>query len=64
MPKFVTIEEYHVTIRVPADLPDEAADKMQSLLGSRPFMARLRAAMAAVIADHALLAAVRVTVTR
>ncbi|WP_084760377.1 hypothetical protein [Zavarzinella formosa] len=64
MPKFVTIEEYHVTIRVPAGRPDEAADTMQSLLGSRPFMARLRAAVAAVLADHALLAAVRVTVTR
>ncbi len=64
MPKYVTIEEYHVTARVPADLPDDDAEEVQAVLVSKPFLTRLRKAVTAAAAAHPPLAVVRVTISR
>ena len=62
--KYLMIEQYHVTMRVPDDLADEAAEAVRGVLASRPFIARLREAVAAVVAAHTPLIVVRVSVSR
>ena len=41
MPKYVVIEELHLTVLVPADLPAKAARKMRQILGGRLLARRL-----------------------
>ncbi|WP_020476084.1 hypothetical protein [Zavarzinella formosa] len=64
MPKYLTIEEYHLTVRVPAGLPDEEAGEILAILESKPFVAKLRKAIAAIVTTYPPLAVVRVTITR
>ena len=64
MAKYLMIEQYHVTMRVPDDLSDAAVEDVRAVLVSKPFVAELREAVAAVVADHTPLTVVRVSVTR
>jgi hypothetical protein len=64
MPKTVVIDELHVTLRVPADLPDAAAETVRQALAGSGFIARIREAVRATVRASPELAAVRVTVTR
>jgi hypothetical protein len=64
MPKTVVIDELHVTLRVPADLPDAAAEAVRQTLSGVEFTARLRRAVRAVVRATPGLAVVRLTLTR
>lgn len=64
MPKTVVIDELHVTLRVPADLPDAAAEAVRQTLAGVDFTARLRRAVRAVVRATPELAAVRPSLTR
>lgn len=62
--KYLMIEQFHVTMRVPADLSDAAADEVKTVLAAKPFVAELREAVAVVVAAHTPLTVVRVSVSR
>jgi hypothetical protein len=64
MPKFVLIDEIHLTVLVPAGLPDEDARAIAGALAAEDFLARLTAAVRTVILTDSSLAGVRVTITR
>ena len=64
MAKYLMIEQYHVTMRVPDDMTDAAAAEVRAVLVSKPFVAKLREAVAAVVAAHTPLIVVRVSVSR
>ncbi len=63
MAKTVVIDELHVTVRVPNDLPD-GAEAMRRTLSGDDFMNRLRRAVRAALRAFPELAAVRISVTR
>ena len=60
----VILDEWQLTFRVPADLPDPDVDAIRRVLDDAAFAARLRRAMAAVLAAFPELVACRVTVSR
>lgn len=64
MAKTVVIDELIVTLRVPSDLPDADADAVRRTLAGAEFLARLRAAVRAVVASCDDLAPCRAGVTR
>lgn len=64
MAKTVIIDELHVTLRIPSDLPDSEAEAIRQALVGDEFMTRLRRAIRAVIRSLPELAAVRVSLTR
>ena len=61
---YLLVERYHVTMRTPDDMTDAAAEEVRAVLVSKPFVAKVRAAVAAVVAEHTPLIVVRVLVTR
>ena len=64
MAKTVVIDELIVTLRVPSDLPDAEVDEVRRALGGAEFLARLRAAVRAVVASYPELAPCRAAVAR
>lgn len=64
MPKTVVIDELHLTVRVPADLPEADAEAVRRTLAGAEFMARLRRAVRLVVRASPELTRVRVTLTR
>ncbi len=64
MAKGNLIDELHLTIRVPSDLPDADAQAVRRTLAGRDFMSRLRSAVRAVVRAFPGLAPVRVSITR
>ena len=64
MPKSVVIDELHLTVSIPAKLPDAEAEAIRVTLTGRPFLSRMRRAVRAVIKDFPQLVRVRVTWSR
>jgi hypothetical protein len=64
MAKSVVIDELHLTIRVPNDLPDDEAEAIRRMLARDDFMDRLRRAIRVVVRAFPELAVVRVSLTR
>lgn len=64
MAKSVTIDEIHLTLRIPNDLPDGAAEAMLAVLTGEDFMTRLRRAVRAVLRQFPELRPVRGSLTR
>ncbi len=64
MAKTVVIDELHLTIRVPAGLPDGQAEAVRETLAGAEFTDRLRAAVLSVVRAVPELAEVRVSLTR
>lgn len=60
----VVIDELHVTVRVPADLPDDEADAVRDTLASAAFAARLRRAVRDVFREFPEMKPARVSLTR
>lgn len=60
----VLIDELHVTVRVPAALPDAAARAALRILKGRPFTAAVRRAVQALLRAAPELASCSVSVTR
>ena len=64
MPKTVVIDEIHVTVRIPGDLPEARADAVHRALAGEDFMSRLRRAVRAALRAFPELALARVSLTR
>ena len=64
MAKPVVIDEIHLTIRIPHDLPDARAEEVGRTLASEDFMSRLRRAVRSAVRAFPELAVARVSLTR
>lgn len=64
MAKPVMIDELHLTLRVPNDLPDDRGDVVRRVLASAEFMTRLRRALRAVFRTFPELTVVRTSLSR
>lgn len=64
MAKTVIIEEIHLTIRAPTDLPNDEVEALRETLTGAEFMTRLRRAVRAVFREFPALAVVRLSLTR
>lgn len=64
MPKTIDIDELHLTLRVPTDLPDAEAQTVRRTLAGDESMGRLRRAIRAAVRAFPELAAVRLSLTR
>ena len=64
MPKSVTIDELHLTLRVPNDLSDEKTETVREVLTGDDFMSRLRRAVRDIVRRTPELSAVRVSLSR
>lgn len=64
MAKTVVIDELHLTIRVPADLPDGDAETVREVLAGTAFMTRLRQVVRDTVDSFAALSACRPSLTR
>jgi len=62
--KTVILDEWQITVRVPAALPDADVDAIRAVLDAAAFAERLRRALRAAVATFPALAACRVTVSR
>ena len=62
--KTVILDEWQLTFRVPADLPDPDVDAIRAVLDDPQFLARLRTALRRVLLADPELTPVRVTVGR
>lgn len=64
MAKTVVIDELHVTVRVPSDLPDAQTEAIRHTLEGDDFMTRLRRSIRAAVQVFPELAVVRMSLTR
>jgi hypothetical protein len=64
MAKTVIIDELHVTLRIPNDLPDDGAEAIRQALESDEFTNRLRRVVRAIVRAVPELSVVRVSLTR
>jgi hypothetical protein len=64
MAKTVVLDELHLTLRIPEDLPDGEAETIRRTLAGDDFMSRLRRAVRAALRSVPELNAVRASLTR
>lgn len=64
MAKTVVIDELHVTVRVPTELPEDEADAVRRTLAGDEFMERLRRAVRAAVRPFPELTPCRLSLTR
>ena len=64
MNRTVIIEQIHLTVRVPANLPDPAVVTIRSALADAAFVTRIRRAIRAAIRADPTLAPVWITFSR
>lgn len=64
MPKTVILDEWHLTFRISADLPDAEVDAIRTVLDDADFLARIRTAVRDVLHADPELTPVRVSLTR
>lgn len=64
MAKTVVIDELHLTVRVPNDIPEARIDAVRATLAEVEFMNRLRQAVRAAVRAFPELAPARVSITR
>jgi hypothetical protein len=62
--KTVVIDEFHLTLRIPNDTPEETAEVVRRALAGEDFMIRLRRAVRAALRGFPELNVVRVALTR
>ncbi|WP_439626849.1 hypothetical protein [Gemmata sp.] len=62
--KTVLLDEIHVTVRVPGDLPEGAANVVREVLVGDKFMSQLRRAVRAVVRAEPELNVARVSLSR
>lgn len=60
----VVIDEIHLSLRIPNDLPDDKAETTREALAGDEFMSRLRRAVRSVLREFPELNVVRVLLSR
>jgi hypothetical protein len=63
MAKMILLDEFHVTIRAPAGLPDATCLKARTALNSKQLHDRLRRAVNRVFSQYLHLKSVKFTIT-
>jgi hypothetical protein len=63
MAEYVLFDEFHLIVRVPADLDEAACDVIRRVLEGRPFRADVRRALLRIVRQYPELAPVRVRIT-
>ena len=64
MPKTVLLDELHLTVRIPADLPAARAAAARGVVAGAAFLVRLRWAVRAAVRAFPELTPVRVRIAR
>lgn len=64
MSKYVLFDEWHLTLRVPADLEESSCQAIQRILQSRPFQTALRQAVRQVVRSFPQLEPIRISISR
>ena len=64
MPKLLLLEEFHLSLRVPAGMADAECDIVRRVISSRAFRQRLLKALKRQVERHPALSNIRVAVTR
>ena len=64
MNRTVIVEQFHLTVRVPASLPDPEVVAVRTRLAGTRFVTRIRRALRAAIRADPTLAPVRITLSR
>jgi hypothetical protein len=64
MGKSILIEEFHVSVFVPRNLPDTECARIRRILNGRRFGTRLRRAIQGVVHRHPVLSKIRITLTQ
>ena len=64
MARRVLLDEFHVTVYVPAGLPDVETDAIKQALDDAAFRLQLRRAVSAIFRRHAALAKAKVRLSR
>ena len=64
MGKSILIEEFHVSVFVPRNLPDAACVRIRRTLNGRRFGTRLRRAIQGVVRRYPVLDKVSITITQ
>lgn len=63
MADYVLLDEYHISIRVPKDLDDDACDAIRQILDSRTFRKALRRAVRQIVHTYPELTTVEVRIS-
>ena len=64
MAKTVLLDEWHLSVRIPASLPAATVTAVRRSLNAKAFTAALRRAVLAVVRERPALSPVRVLITR
>ena len=64
MNRTVIVEQFHLTVRVPATMPDQEVVVIRATLAGSRFVTRIRRAIRAAIRADPTLAPVRMTLSR
>ncbi len=64
MPRYILLDELHLTVSVPQGLPESTTATIRRHLNSRSFNSALRQAIRSVFQHHPQLRTARVRVTR
>jgi hypothetical protein len=64
MSTYLIFDEFHFTVRVPADLEESASEAIQRILDGRPFQIALRQAVRQVVRQFPDLEPIRVRISR
>ena len=64
MNRSVIVEQMHLTVRVPATLPDSAVITIRTTLAGAGFVTRIRRAIRAAVRADPTLAPVRISLSR
>jgi hypothetical protein len=64
MAKRVVLDELHLTVRIPNDLPNIQTQEIRRTLNENNFMSRLRRSLRLIMSAYPELAVVSVSVTR
>ena len=64
MSTYLIFDEFHLTVRVPADREESASEAIQRILDGRPFQIALRQAVRQVVRPFPDLEPIRVRISR
>jgi hypothetical protein len=64
VPKYILLDEFHIAVRIPTNLPDHQVAAIRRTLSGRPFRTSLRRCLRETKRRYPALTRVRVTVAQ